>query len=1017
MRQMAWDRYEVWNQAFSLVVFTADKAGRPVYLDMDEDVLRIVASEAGVDPSRAVDDLVAAVRGTLNLDSSSGPVFGQHARRLTAWRRELRTNRDAGALQPPPVLALLAVLTLAAEAMRHDSDYAAIAYYPRLRRLLQVDDGQQGRRLEAAYRQQAENLWRGLSDWLSATDGRFGLPSAYALSHRYVGLPISQALVRAADRQRFLRMFSTFGLPPGTEVSPADMERLLDSWIRQHPCPVSKYLESLWQRGQARERIASVAAVELLSWDGSTGVPDETDGRHDGDVLLFCRLRRFPRPQFEIAFVADFRTLPCPRSLVVLSAEGKPTIDVVPAAGARVQPTHASEVDPASLIEGVLRLADEDTGRQASRRPRRVVPLRHDQLLNAYVECERVQLGEDAMLLVKDDRSLPDAARGTLHLIARPGFREETSLPGLPTGWVLYTDVQIMASPAAEPGQSDLNALVPILSSQLTLAGGLKLPGRVRKWSSLDPPEARAVVQDADSIAVRMTRLDDGDGAVGTPTTWTSQDPTLVVDLTAERLADGDYELSLVSGKKVVQETTLRLRSSNTPDRFSWQTAPRLVHDFDNDPLAALRAAPAAGPAATTLVCGPCASSARAPSAPAAVAPSFAWWDAPRPRAGPPPTPIVIALPDPTSCVVTGAHWIKLPTFYGHPTSAMVTGVCEKCGLVKRFPARYSTRRFAQWSGRRPKQAGELRVDVSHLPEIKHRGGDWDVALDSLVHVGGGAYALLERVALQVEGTSLFVDDFTRSLEVRGDLEIQRGADLAPEAWDVCRAYLAELADGTFALTGAWTQHARQALKELVRDAGGSVHAAIGGPGPTSHIVHGVDPDQLEKIAASVDSAGVVQRAAAQLVGVLPPLSEVEAALPRIPLPGARRILKFHVPSASWVPVASAAAPGAYRLEAAFMTTDVFRSAKDVDCGEAALGTVQLTKHIAARQLGRPLIAYIENQRALVVPLGADLPVLYGRAAVLCSGRLPAPVLQKRLLVYHDVPRSIADRMTRLLAG
>ena len=461
----------------------------------------------------------------------------------------------------------------------------------------------------------------------------------------------------------------------------------------------------------------------------------------------------------------------------------------------------------------------------------------------------------------------------------------------------------------------------------------------------------------------------------------------------------------------------LRLRSSDTPDRVSWLTVPRLVHDFDEDPLAALRAAPAAEHAPTTLVCGPYVSSDRSPSAPTATAENSAWWDAPKPRVGPSLTPIIIASPDPTSCVVTGAHRIKLPTFYGHPTSAMVTGVCETCGLVKRFPARYSARRFAQWSSAPQKQATGLTVDVSHLPEIKHRGGDWDVAFDSLVHVGGGAYALLERVALQVEGTSLFVDDFTRSLEVRGDLEIQRGTDLAPEAWDVSRAFLTEVADGSFALTGSWTQLAREALKEQVRDAGGNIRVAPPGPGPTCHIVAGVDPDELEKIAASVESAGVVRQAAARLLGVLPPLSEMEAAFPRIPLPGARRIRKFHVPSASWVQVASAAAPGAYRLEVAFMTTDVFRTAKDIDCGEAALGTVQLTKHMAARQLGRPLIAYLKDQRVLAVPLGADLPVLYGRAAVLCSGRPPEPLPQKRLLVYHDVPQPIADHMTQLLTG
>lgn len=1019
MRQMAWDRYEIWNEAFSHVVFTADKAGRPVYLDMDEDVLQTVATEAGVDPSRAVDELVAAVRGTLNLDISAGPVFAQHTKRLGAWRRRLRTDRDEDGRQAPPVLALLAVLTLAAEAMCRDSDHAANAYYPRLRGLLHVDDPRQARRLETAYRREAENLWRGLSEWLSAADGRFGLPSAYALSHRYVGLPISQALVRAADRQRFLQMFSTFGLPPGAEVSPADMERLLDDWIQQRPSPVGKNLESLWQRGQAHERIATVATIELLNWDGSTGEQEDSDGHLDGEVMLFCRLRRFPRPRFEVSFVADFRRLPHPRSLIVLSAESEPTIDVVPVSGARVQPAQASELDPASLVEGVLNLADPaESGRKASRRPRCVVPLRHDQFLNAYVECERVQLGEDAMLLVKDDRNLPKAVRETLQLIARPGFREETALTGLPTGWTLYTDVQIMTSPDTDPGRSDLNALVPILSSQLTLAGGLKLPGRMRKWSSLDPPEVRAVVQDANSITVRMTPLYDGDGPMTRPTAWTSEDPTLVVDLAEQKLPDGDYELSLVARNKIVQQTTLRLRSSNTPDRLSWQTAPRLVHDFDNDPLAVLRAASAPEPGAKTAVCGPYATPLhRMPSAQTGVSPGNIWWDSPKPRAGPPPAPIAIALPDPTSCVVTGAHWIKLPTFYGRPTSATVSGTCERCGLVKRFPARYSARRFAEWSGRRPKQNSKLTVDVSHLPEIKQRRANWDAAFDSLVHVGGGAYALLERVALQVEGTSLFVDDFTRGLEVRGDLEIQRAADLTPEAWEVSPAYLAEVTNGTYALTGSWTQHARHALKEQVFNAGGSVYAAPGGLGRTCHIVNGVNPDQLETIAASVDSAGEVRHAATRLLDLLPPLSEIEAALPRIPLPGARRILKFHVPSASWVPVASAAAPGAYRLEAAFLTTDIFRTAKDVDCGDAALGTVQLTKHIAAGHHGRPLLAYLESERALAVPLGADLPVLYGRAAVLCSGRLPTPVRQKRLLVYHDVPQFVADRLTHLLSS
>lgn len=1010
----AWDRYEVWNRALSHVVFNVANAGHPVYLDMDDDILGRAAAEAGVEPSQANGQLVSAVRDTLNLGSGHGPVFAQHIGRLSAWRQSVKNvTSEVCELQPPPVLALLGVLTLAAEGMGRDADFGANAYYPRLFQLLSIDDPGQRRRLQSAYMHDAEGLWRGLNEWLAAVDGQFGLPSAYALSHRYVGLPVSQALVRAADRQRFPHMFSRYGLPPGAEVSPTDMVRMLDSWIQRVPCPVSKSLESLWQRGKARDRIASVAAVELLSWDGSAGTLEEDDGHVPRKVLLLCQLRRFPRPRLEISFVADLKPLPCPDSLVVLSAEGTPAIDVVPVIGARVQPAWTVNIDPRSLVEGVLRLSEVVSGHVVARWPRRVVPLRRDELLNSYVECERVQLGEDAMLLVKDDRELPQSVHSLLEQIARPGFREEKELPGLPVGWVLYSDVQIMASPASEPG-SDLNVLVPILSSQLTLAGGLKLPGRMRKWSSLDPPEVRAVVQDSDSLTIMMSPLDGTDESSAWPTTWTSQDPTLVVDLATLHLSDGDYELSLMDKGKILQQTTLRLRSSNTPDTFSWQTATALAHDLSNDPLAGIRALPLSEPPPQLFVRGPYTSAEGHARFPKVTAPKSVDWNEARPIPTAAAPLIVVARPEPTSCVVTGAHRIMLPTFYGQPTSAMVSGVCGLCGLVKRFPACYSSSRFAQWSGSRSR-GGIGVAHIGHLPEVQHRDADWNIAFDSLVHIGGGLPGALERVALQVEGTKLFVDEFSRGLEARGDLEIQRASDLIPEEWELCPAYVAELADGAFILTGRWTGAGRQKLRDLVLQAGGAVQMSQGGMRDT--LIEGVDPDELEKIAACAGSVGLARRAASRLLDVLPPLSELEAALPRVPMPGARRILKFHVPSASWNPTPSAADAGAYRLESAFATINVFRNATDVSRGEAVLGTVQLIKHIAAYHSGRILLAYNDSDKALAVPLGADLPVLYGRTAVLCSGRLPTPVPDKRQLIYHDVPQTIADGLAGLFTA
>src|SRR6202035_507562 len=145
-----------------------------------------------------------------------------------------------------------------------------------------------------------------------------------------------------------------------------------------------------------------------------------------------------------------------PRVLTVLTASGEPDVEVVPVPGTRLQPGFTSEIDTASLVEGVLQLADTARALEASRFPRRVVAFRYDDLLNAYVECDRVQLGEDSLLLVKDDKGLPGSVRAVLAQIARPGFTEETEVPGLPGGWVVFSRVQVVTAPDREPSGTDL---------------------------------------------------------------------------------------------------------------------------------------------------------------------------------------------------------------------------------------------------------------------------------------------------------------------------------------------------------------------------------------------------------------------------------------------------------------------------------------------------------------------------------------------------------------------------------
>lgn len=81
----------------------------------------------------------------------------------------------------------------------------------------------------------------------------------------------------------------------------------------------------------------------------------------------------------------------------------------------------------------------------------------------------------------------------------------------------------------------------------------------------------------------------------------------------------------------------------------------------------------------------------------------------------------------------------------------------------------------------------------------------------------------------------------------------------------------------------------------------------------------------------------------------------------------------------------------------------------------ALVGDARLVKFAAALDVGLPLVGYDQAARVLYVPLGADLPGLYGRAAVLASGHPPLENTNEHLLEYRSVPSHVAARLCHLL--
>lgn len=996
----AWQEYVRWNEVIADVVFPELDVPTPVYLDIEADRVERIGEALNIDADSVVDILVQVVRQTVDVESYTG-AFDQHLRRVQVWKERERANTY-------PVLATLAVFSLAAERMAAADGMSSANYYGRLADLL---DGPK-ENLSRGYAQVAEPLWSGLNIWLTTLNGRRGLPSAYALGKRYVGLPMSQALVREADRRKLERFFADFDFAPRSEIPAPELVPLLNAWFaKEHQL---SHMGRLWKRPALQERIAEVAAVELQAWDG-VDESAEDGGQARGRTLLALQLRSFPKPDvrlFPFFFVAEPDT---PRKAQLAAVGGAVELTLEPALelqGAMAFSDRGA-VEASSLLEGIMHVQDS-LGSDVTRAPRALVVFRKDDYSALWLETKQVLMGDDVVVL-SSDRTL-SAVRELLNEIARPGWSEVSEREGLPAGWTLFQGVEIFARPRESGLKQDFDALVPLTSSQLRLSGGLALPGATRnRWHARRPPEIRAVY-DGGEFSVRLIDLAlDGENDERVIDQWDDGGcGSVLVDLTDAELDDGSYAIEMVAGKAVMARREFSLHASDNVDELAWSRVETIQHAL-GDPLAALGASKSesGGP----IVQGaflvdpnePGAADRPASSPP----PERAWWrpkrDETRTRA------VSLTKPNPRSCFYTGAHHLELPPAMSDNAKQQVTGVCKYCGMQKRYSASYYRNR-AKHQRRQEREASIPTIDVKKLPPLDSHGisasGDaWEVALDALRYLGGGPISTLERVARQVDPSSIFVSDFIETLEALGHIEVRRSvATLQPEAWEMAPTAIIETRADR-ALVGFWTPGLVEVLRGQAQAHGRIVVEEPSDQGPARTSTDATTAEFEEWL--DIDGAVVAGRVGRALADRLPPLSAVVRALPRVPAPSFTEVQWFDPSQAAWTETFGIDAVGAYRV-GRYSAAHYIRTEDDLSRGTMARATVYLAKHFAAGTLaGRPMLAYSARSEGLAVPLGALLPGLYQRAVVLDSGTPPRRVRQNH--VYYSVSPEVAARITYLL--
>jgi hypothetical protein len=605
----------------------------------------------------------------------------------------------------------------------------------------------------------------------------------------------------------------------------------------------------------------------------------------------------------------------------------------------------------------------------------------------------------------------------------------------LPTDWEAWTAVELVELPDVAPDEPDLTALIPLEWTKIAFGGGISLPG-YSTWLRDAPPEIRVTSLIDTEVQANLTQTMSLAAAPPTEEELASFEGAAVINLDGGSFSDGDYRVSLREAKrqgKALISSGFRLRSGDFP-RLSVDLEGELQYSLSSRaPLAAL-SAQVVDELSPPYITG------------AAIALDVVPTLEP---AGPIPEKLVSAPPIelesetdledvPTearsgvlpNCLMKGGHQFRLPdadrdVMMGKKRPAKIDARCVNCGFEKWFPPHL---RKARPKGTKPKAATAIAAEarVVARPEITPIGEGsspgLDALLNALTYSRGGRWELFERLAQQVGSEPWFALEAARTLSSLGHIDLVTDLSTGrPTHWAVSPTALCMTTKGVV-LCGARSTRLLARLQSDVDALGGGLLIENNTGAPSTVRVVEVDEEDLELLVDSLATAlnervRISRGGARAIAAALPSLASVRRALPTITWP-AVAFERFDLYANRWVKAGAIDRSGAYK----FLTRPLrygFVGRQDGG-GSVIAGDNRLVKWLAAQSEGVSLLAYDSEHGLLTTRLGAQLPGLYERAAVLCTGSAPIRRVDGTV-AYQNVPADVAgslfDRLTAVEKG
>ncbi|WBY16365.1 hypothetical protein PF049_12345 [Erythrobacteraceae bacterium WH01K] len=978
------------NRAVSEVFLGGRFESRPLYLVLDNQGREQLATSLNVGPHEVEDVCCREVSKHLK---KQGDPYSNFEYELFAW--SLRRRKGY-----PPFTALLFVLSHAAEQMVSDGQFTAGNYYDRLSALVNVAPGrlsQHGR--------STEQFWKSFNSWLADNDFAFGRPTARAInSNRYVGIPMSQAIVREADRQRFHLMFDKYGFTNTDDVSETEIEQYISTWIRS--TQPTKQLKEAWKKTELRSRICEAAIAELEDWQAEDTATSGSSGSGISRLSLALGLRHDFLGRSAALYFGKEQSL----ESIALGMDGSGELELsntTYAAFATLEPRSSIPLSRC-LLHGLELDQDGEPAYKWHGRP--AIPLsRSDQ--GYWSEVSRVSLGVEHLVLVRDDSKIRGAIEGALEEAAAPGYTLATpaQLKGLPPGWVLYEKVVIKRA------LSELKGFESVLSpvgeaASLRLEGGIKLGrGIYHRW--LPPTVQLESTKPGVSVVAWEGSSPDG------PELCSQESGSSAVELDLSDCIpeSGNVYLEGRAGKTPVASASLLFRSADRPRPLDRQA--RSIVEYTGvqqaivgrtDSTIAVRGLLIRKPGTGDYDLG--------------ILDSFRDLPAPPQRldeneeAGP-GAPVVARSSEAIEsikglsvdevmelpCAVRGLHRLKFaPVPPGTPQYAPVDVECLDCDITylhRRKPAAKAGARRSS-ARRSVPQSSNVGSSIAKR-EINH-----DLWLDGACFLGAGSAAVFETFAASSGVDPWRAGPVLRDFTLLGHLDVETGPTHRARNWSASPPVLSHTGNGTAVLSGFRSKSLIEQLHENVVKAGGELQLESLANHPSIVRVFGLDEEALAEAIGEVrDPHGrtiaVVSNAGPDILSFLADRASLVEMFRPVSLGKGIPVQRYDPHFNKWRNADQVQGQGAYRVSEAG-TSYVYVTAS----GKAFSGPHELVKVAAARGSGTRLHAYDPETRQFSSRLGCEPIGLLGRALVSCRGQLPPT--NDGLSIFKDVPPGVA---------